>query len=123
MSLVSFFFLSYRLLYVLLFFFCQISDYKMKLFDNLVGKAEKVLEIGIGTGPNFKYYTAIPNIYIIGVDPNAKMESYARKSATEAGLKPEEFTFVHAVNFVILIRYDIISIPLMLHFMLMCLAR
>jgi ubiquinone/menaquinone biosynthesis C-methylase UbiE len=70
----------------------------MKLFDNLVGKAEKVLEIGIGTGPNFKYYTDIPNVSVIGIDPNAKMESYARKSATEAGLKPEEFTFVHAVT-------------------------
>ncbi|KAG7589519.1 S-adenosyl-L-methionine-dependent methyltransferase [Arabidopsis suecica] len=76
----------------------EISDYKMKLFDNLVGKAEKVLEIGIGTGPNFKYYTAIPNLSVIGIDPNAKMESYARKSAAEAGLKPEEFTFIQALG-------------------------
>ncbi|CAE5963565.1 unnamed protein product [Arabidopsis arenosa] len=70
----------------------------MKLFDNLVGKAEKVLEIGIGTGPNFKYYTAIPNLSVIGVDPNAKMENYARKSAAEAGLKSEDFTFIHALG-------------------------
>ncbi|XP_010511992.1 PREDICTED: methyltransferase-like protein 7A isoform X2 [Camelina sativa] len=76
----------------------EISDYKTKLFDNLVGKAEKGLEIGIGTGPNFKYYTAIPNVYVIGVDPNAKMESYARKSAAEAGLKSEDFTFIHALG-------------------------
>ncbi|CAE5963564.1 unnamed protein product [Arabidopsis arenosa] len=76
----------------------EISDYKMKLFDNLVGKAEKVLEIGIGTGPNFKYYTAIPNLSVIGVDPNAKMENYARKSAAEAGLKSEDFTFIHALG-------------------------
>lgn len=97
MSLISVF-VSYTFLYVLLLFFCQISDYKMKLFDNLVGKAEKVLEIGIGTGPNFKYYTAIPNLSVIGIDPNARMESYARKSAEEAGLKPEDFTFIHAVT-------------------------
>ncbi|KAG7586429.1 S-adenosyl-L-methionine-dependent methyltransferase [Arabidopsis thaliana x Arabidopsis arenosa] len=91
--------LSYRFFYVLLLlFFCQISDYKMELFDNLVGKAEKVLEIGIGTGPNFKYYTAIPNVSVIGVDPNAKMESYARKSAAEAGLKSEDFTFIQALG-------------------------
>lgn len=70
----------------------------MKLFDNLVGKADKVLEIGIGTGPNFKYYTAIPNVSVLGVDPNAKMESYARKSAAEAGLKSEDFRFIHAVT-------------------------
>ncbi|XP_010415599.1 PREDICTED: methyltransferase-like protein 7A isoform X1 [Camelina sativa] len=76
----------------------EISDYKTKLFDNLVGKAEIVLEIGIGTGPNFKYYTAIPNVSVIGVDPNAKMESYSRKSAAEAGIKSEDFTFIHALG-------------------------
>ncbi|XP_024006897.1 methyltransferase-like protein 7B isoform X2 [Eutrema salsugineum] len=77
----------------------EISGYKMKLFDNLVGKAEKILEIGIGTGPNFKYYTTvIPNVSVLGVDPNAKMESYARRSAAEAGLKPEDFRFIHALG-------------------------
>ncbi|KAL0701275.1 hypothetical protein Bca4012_057397 [Brassica carinata] len=75
----------------------SMEPYKMKLFDNLVGKAEKVLEIGVGTGPNFKYLSAIPNVSVVGVDPNAKMESYARKSAAEAGLKPEVFSFIHAV--------------------------
>ncbi|WZZ06523.1 hypothetical protein YC2023_092444 [Brassica napus] len=75
----------------------EISSYKMKLFNNLVGKAEKVLEIGVGTGPNFKYYSNIPNVSVLGVDPNAKMESYARKSAAQAGLKPEYFSFIHAV--------------------------
>ncbi|CAH2066380.1 unnamed protein product [Thlaspi arvense] len=76
----------------------EISDYKMKLFENLVGKAEKVLEIGIGTGPNFKYYSTIPNVSVLGVDPNAKMESYARRSAVEAGLKSQDFTFIHALG-------------------------
>ncbi|KAF8091254.1 hypothetical protein N665_0450s0012 [Sinapis alba] len=75
----------------------EIAVYKMKLFENLMGKAEKVLEIGVGTGPNFKYYSAIPNVSVLGVDPNAKMESYARKSAAEAGLKRGDFTFIHAV--------------------------
>ncbi|CAA7019530.1 unnamed protein product [Microthlaspi erraticum] len=75
----------------------EISGYKMRLFESLVGKAEKVLEIGIGTGPNFKYYSTIPNISVLGVDPNPKMEIYARKSAEEAGLKPQEFSFIRAV--------------------------
>lgn len=83
----------------MIFLFCQISDYKVKLFGNLVGKAEKVLEIGIGTGPNFKYYSTIPNVSVLGVDPNAKMESYARKSAIEAGIESKDFTFIHAVTF------------------------
>lgn len=88
----------------------------MKLFDNLVGKAEKVLEIGVGTGPNFKYYSAIPNVSVLGVDPNAKMESYASKSAAQAGLKPEDFSFIRAVNFVIFMYPS--WHPLMQRFML-----
>ncbi|XP_010551421.1 PREDICTED: methyltransferase-like protein 7A isoform X2 [Tarenaya hassleriana] len=76
----------------------EIAGYKMKLFDNLVGKAEQVLEIGIGTGPNLKYYASIPNVSVLGLDPNAKMEKYARKSAAEAGLKPEDFRFIRAVG-------------------------
>ena len=79
------------------FFFCQIAVYKRKLFANLVGKAETVLEIGIGAGPNIKYYNNIPNVSVLGVDPNPKMESHARKSAIEAGVKSENFKFIHAV--------------------------
>ncbi|CAN8239067.1 unnamed protein product [Cochlearia groenlandica] len=76
----------------------EVSYYKMKLFNNLVGKVEKVLEIGVGTGPNFKYYADIPNVSVLGLDPNAKMESYARKSAVESGLKSENFRFIHALG-------------------------
>ncbi|XP_010511993.1 PREDICTED: methyltransferase-like protein 7B [Camelina sativa] len=74
----------------------EIAGYKKKLFSQ-VGDAEKVLEIGIGAGPNIKYYNTLPNVSILGVDPNPKMESYARKSAIEAGLKSEDFKFIHAV--------------------------
>ncbi|KAG7586425.1 S-adenosyl-L-methionine-dependent methyltransferase [Arabidopsis thaliana x Arabidopsis arenosa] len=74
----------------------EIAGYKKKLF-NQVGNAEKVLEIGIGAGPNIKYYNTLPNVSILGVDPNPKMESYARKSAIQAGLKSEDFKFIHAV--------------------------
>ncbi|KAG2321503.1 hypothetical protein Bca52824_014716 [Brassica carinata] len=75
----------------------EIAVYKRKLFANLVGKAETVLEIGIGAGPNIKYYNNIPNVSVLGVDPNPKMESHARKSAIEAGVKSENFKFIHAV--------------------------
>ncbi|XP_006302462.2 methyltransferase-like protein 7B [Capsella rubella] len=74
----------------------EIAGYKKKLFSQ-VGNAEKVLEIGIGAGPNIKYYNSLPNVSILGVDPNPKMESYARKAAIEAGLKSEDFKFIHGV--------------------------
>ncbi|XP_010551424.1 PREDICTED: methyltransferase-like protein 7A isoform X2 [Tarenaya hassleriana] len=76
----------------------EVASYKMKLFDKLVGKAEKVLEIGIGTGPNLKYYAGNKNVSVYGVDPNPMMEKYARESAAEAGLEPEKFRFIHAVG-------------------------
>ncbi|TQD92326.1 hypothetical protein C1H46_022124 [Malus baccata] len=36
----------------------EIAGYKAELFAELKGKAEQVLEIGIGTGPNLRYYAA-----------------------------------------------------------------
>ncbi|CAH8364330.1 unnamed protein product [Eruca vesicaria subsp. sativa] len=69
----------------------EIAGYKRKLFENLTAKAEKVLEIGVGTGPNLKYYASNENVCVFGMDPNQKMEKYACESAREAGLKPENF--------------------------------
>ncbi|XP_048427635.1 putative methyltransferase-like protein 7A [Pyrus x bretschneideri] len=36
----------------------EIAGYKAELLAELKGKAEQVLEIGIGTGPNLRYYAA-----------------------------------------------------------------
>lgn len=78
--------------------FDKIADYKRKLFENLTGKAEKVLEIGVGTGPNLKYYAGNENVFVFGMDPNQKMEKYACESAKEAGLNPENFRFMQGVS-------------------------
>ncbi|KAL3654241.1 hypothetical protein CASFOL_003922 [Castilleja foliolosa] len=75
----------------------EIAGYKSSLFASLKGKAENILEIGVGTGPNLKYYADYPGVNVIGVDPNRKMEKYAQVAAENAGLKPENFKFMQAV--------------------------
>lgn len=67
------------------------------MFANLRGKAQKVLEIGIGTGPNLKYYAGDEGMNVYGVDPNPKMEKYAREAAHNAGLPLQNFEFKQAV--------------------------
>lgn len=76
----------------------EIAGYKSQLFANLTGKAAKILEIGIGTGPNLKYYgNAASGASVVGVDPNRKMEKYAHAAAEASGLLPTNFKFIRAV--------------------------
>lgn len=56
-----------------------------------------MLEIGIGTGPNLKYYANGTDIEVFGIDPNRKMEKYAKAAAVASGLPPTNFKFIHAV--------------------------
>ncbi|XP_010683148.1 uncharacterized protein LOC104897881 isoform X3 [Beta vulgaris subsp. vulgaris] len=75
----------------------EIAGYKSKLFNELRGEAKEVLEIGVGTGPNLKYYSSNART-VFGIDPNRKMEKYARGAAEAAGLSPEKFKFMQAVG-------------------------
>ncbi|GAB2234247.1 hypothetical protein Droror1_Dr00003491 [Drosera rotundifolia] len=85
-------------LHVFLDLVWQIASYKSKLFSAVRGKASEILEIGIGTGPNLKYYAGNGGMRVFGVDPNRKMEKYARAAAEDAGLPQENFEFLHAVG-------------------------
>ncbi|XP_062111568.1 uncharacterized protein LOC133823021 [Humulus lupulus] len=76
----------------------EIAGYKSELFANLRGKARRVLEIGIGTGPNLTYYAGDNGVQVFGVDPNGKMEKYAKASAIAAGLSVQNFKFIQAVG-------------------------
>ncbi|KAJ6811757.1 methyltransferase-like protein 7A [Iris pallida] len=79
----------------------EIGSYKKELFNRLPVKARRVVELGVGTGPNFKYYAgaaAAAGMGVIGVDPNKQMEKYARAAAADAGLPPMNFTFTRGVG-------------------------
>lgn len=76
----------------------EIEGYKSELFANLRGQAKQILEIGIGTGPNLKYYAGEGGTSVYGVDPNRKMEKYAQAAAETAGLPAANFKFLHAVS-------------------------
>ncbi|KAK4779694.1 hypothetical protein SAY87_015800 [Trapa incisa] len=75
----------------------EIAGYKLQIFDELKG-AKEVVEIGVGTGPNFKYYARNSGLRVIGMDPNKVMERYAREAAEKAGLLPENFQFLQGVG-------------------------
>jgi len=91
---VSFFFLVFDFLPSIL---VKIAGYKKELFSHLTGKSKDVVELGVGTGPNFKYYARDSDHNVIGLDPNEKMEKYARSAAIAAGLRPANFTFMRGV--------------------------
>lgn len=79
--------------------FYKIAGYKLQLFENLKGQAAaNILEVGIGTGPNLKYYGNVGSgVTVVGVDPNKKMEKYAKAAALASGLPPTNFKFIQAV--------------------------
>lgn len=57
---------------------------KKQLFS-MIKESSTVLDLGIGTGPNFAYLPA--HTSVIGVEPNEYMWPYAREHAQEFGIK------------------------------------
>lgn len=83
-----------------------IAPVKARLFSTLCSDASvnRILEVGVGTGPNFTYYARYTGsdgkegtkgrpLRITGLDPNPEMRPYAEQSAAAAGLR-EGFEFV-----------------------------
>ena len=86
---------------------------KRRLFERLFAELERVpepaiVEVGIGSFPNAPYYTrrltGQGGLDVIGVDPNDRMEGYARDSAAKAGMtsgrgaNSNSFRIVHGVS-------------------------
>jgi ubiquinone/menaquinone biosynthesis C-methylase UbiE len=71
-----------------------------KLFASLKDIPEPVVvEVGMGSFPNALYYKKSKGLDIIGVDPNDRMEGFARDSASRAGLlKGDNLRIVHGVS-------------------------
>ncbi|KAG6553838.1 hypothetical protein Mapa_004755 [Marchantia paleacea] len=79
-----------------------VGDYKRELFRKLDDSIEQVLELGIGTGPNLKYYGSKSGIQkVIGVDPNSQMAKFCSSAALNAGLSQSQFEFIHGVGEII----------------------
>ncbi|XP_020581007.1 methyltransferase-like protein 7B isoform X2 [Phalaenopsis equestris] len=76
----------------------EVAGFKTDLFGKFKGTCKKVLELGVGAGPNFKYYAHANDLHVIGVDPNKQMEKYARVAALAVGLQPTSFTFMEGVG-------------------------
>ncbi|MQL80794.1 hypothetical protein Taro_013241 [Colocasia esculenta] len=74
----------------------EVAGYKQKLFSQLKGQSSKILEVGVGTGPNLKYYANTAGVDVFGVDPNEQMEKYARAKALAAGVGTSSWTSENA---------------------------
>lgn len=73
-----------------------------------------MVDMGIGTGPNLKYYANGSDVQVFGVDPNRKMEKYALEAAVNAGLPPMNFKFIHAVCLFLLLPVQLLLVELLL---------
>merc|ERR1711966_153898 len=83
-----------------------VSKVKAKLFGELVEQLPRgepvVAELGMGSFPNANFLakanTKDRRLDLIGIDPNDKMEKYARQSAKSAGLlEKSSLRIVHGV--------------------------
>ncbi|KAL2653108.1 hypothetical protein R1flu_021236 [Riccia fluitans] len=82
-----------------------VAGYKRDLFEMLDDSVETMLELGIGTGPNLKYYGNRPRIQkVLGLDPNVQMAKFCSSAALKAGLTESQFEFIHGVGEIIPLR-------------------
>lgn len=76
----------------------ELAACKRSLFaDLLQTSTSSLLEVGIGTGPNFKYYSGHQDMKVVGLDPNPEMELYANQAADAAGLSQQQVQLLPGV--------------------------
>jgi len=83
----------------------EMAERKAALFSGHVSQGDRILELGLGTGPNLKFYPAGVSVY--GLEPNIAMHRYAEshkpkeieleiltKSAESSGFEDAQFDVV-----------------------------
>merc|ERR1719445_282503 len=82
----------------------EASPKKKRLFSSLFSSLEGVddpvvVEVGMGSFPNALYYKNQKGLDIIGIDPNDRMERFAKESATRAGIaNKDSLRIFHGVS-------------------------
>ena len=76
----------------------SVASRKAALFPELIASlptqsSPVVVELGVGTFPNAKYWQAARNVDLIGVDPNTSMEPFAREAADRSDLAARGISF------------------------------
>lgn len=71
----------------------EVVSFKSDLFSNNVQANDKVLEIGVGSGPNLKYYGSKAST-ISALEPNRAFDEFILESAVAAKVSPNKMRIV-----------------------------
>ena len=71
----------------------EVVSFKTDLFSNNIQANDQVLEIGVGSGPNLKYYGSKAST-ISALEPNRAFEKFILESAAAAKVSPSKMRIV-----------------------------
>ena len=71
----------------------EVVSFKSDLFSNNIQANDKVLEIGVGSGPNLKYYGSKAST-ISALEPNRAFDEFILESAATAKVSPNKMRIV-----------------------------
>uniref|UniRef100_A0A7S1XF98 Methyltransferase type 11 domain-containing protein n=1 Tax=Compsopogon caeruleus TaxID=31354 RepID=A0A7S1XF98_9RHOD len=62
----------------------EVAAEKRRVFSDHIRAEDRVVEVGLGTGPNLWYYPS--GVKVLGIEPNRYMDSYAIEKANQLDL-------------------------------------
>lgn len=78
----------------------SIASVKVRLFNDIFEMDDtdfqgsyprRLVDVGVGTGPNLRYFSHIDNLKIVGVDPNPYMRPYLMDNMNSLDVNPNTF--------------------------------